>query len=105
MVTSYSFLWKKFQNNAIFRRADTNKWYAAILTVKKKKLGIDSDGEIEIIDLRGKPIDIIQIVDGKKYLPGYHMNKNNWFTICFDGSVSTKEICNLIDESYVLANK
>ncbi|AEE15653.1 hypothetical protein [Treponema brennaborense] len=44
------FLWKKFDDNAVWRRKDTNKWYAAVLTVQKKKLGLDSDELAEILD-------------------------------------------------------
>ncbi len=99
------YLWPKFPKNAVFRRKDNAKWYAAILTVTKDKLGIRSDEEVEILDLRGKPSDIEQLVDGKNYFPGWHMNKKHWFTICLDGSVSLNEVFQKIDESYLLAKK
>lgn len=99
------FLWKKFDDNAVVRRKDNKKWYAALLTVSRRKLSIDSDEIIEILDLRMKPEDIEIIVDKKKYFPGYHMNKKHWITICLDGTLSIEEICNKIDESYKLALK
>ena len=99
------FLWKRFSGNAIFRRRDNEKWYAALLTVQKRKLGFDEDGAMEIIDLRGKPEDVSTRMDGKRYFPGYHMNKKHWFTICLDGSVPSEEIFRRIDESFVLALK
>ena len=99
------FLWPRFPQNAIFRRQDNAKWYAAVLTVAKNKLGLPSDEMTEIIDLRGKTADIEQLVDGIKYFPGWHMNKKHWFTICLDGSVPVEEICRRIDESYLLARK
>jgi predicted DNA-binding protein (MmcQ/YjbR family) len=34
--------------------------------------------------------------------PGYHMNKMHWNTITVDGSISDKELCELIDLSYDL---
>jgi predicted DNA-binding protein (MmcQ/YjbR family) len=37
--------------------------------------------------------------------PGYHMNKRLWNTITVDGSISTKIIKALIDESYSLVVK
>lgn len=97
------FLWKRFPDNAIFRRQDNAKWYAALLTVQKGKLGLDEAGPIEILDLRGTPEDIEALVDGKKYFPGYHMNKKHWFTICLNGTVPIKEIFCCIDESFALA--
>lgn len=99
------YLWPKFPKNAVFRRRDNGKWYAAILTVTKDKLGLPSDEMVEIIDLRGKTSEIERLVDGKNYFPGWHMNKKHWFTICLDGSVSAEEICCRIDESYLLAEK
>lgn len=99
------FLWPKFPNNAIWRRKDSGKWYAALLVVSKKKLGIDSDDIVEIIDLRMDPEMLTFLVDNKKYYPGYHMNKRHWCTIILDGSVPLEEIYTRIDESFVLARK
>ena len=99
------YLWKKFPDNVVVRRKDNKKWYAAILTVSRRKLGFDSDEMVEILDLRMTPEDIEKMVDGVKFLPGYHMNKKHWITICFDGTVSLEEICSRIDESYKLADK
>ncbi len=97
------FLWEKFPNNAIFRRQDSDKWYAALLILQKHKLGLKEDGIVEIIDLRIKPEDLDNLIDNKKYFPGYHMNKKYWFTICLDGSVPIEEIFAYIDKSYMLA--
>jgi predicted DNA-binding protein (MmcQ/YjbR family) len=99
------FLWKRFPNNAVFRRQDNAKWYAALLVVPKKKLGLNEEGVIDIIDLRIKPENIDALLDEKSYFPGYHMNKKYWFTICLDGSVPMEEIFCRIDESFALAVK
>lgn len=53
----------------------TAKWYAALLALPAKKLGLNDDGIIESIDLRIAPEAIAALVDGKRYFPGYHMNK------------------------------
>lgn len=102
---SAEYLWEKFPSNAILRRCDNNKWYAAILTVKAEKLGLTDDCMLEVIDLRGKPEFVARVPDGEKFFPGYHMNKKHWFTVLLDGSVPDDEICRLLDESYVLAAK
>ena len=99
------FLWKKFPENAVWRRKDTGKWYGALLTVSKQKLGLQSDELAEIIDLRILPDELESLLDGAAYLPGYHMNKKNWYTMILDGSVATDEICRRIDSSYKLAVK
>lgn len=99
------FLWEKFSNNAIWRRKDTGKWYGALLTVSKRKLGFESDEIVEIIDLRVQPDELDSLIDNKVYFPGYHMNKKRWCTIILDYSVSSEEIFNRLSQSYSLAVK
>lgn len=97
------FLWKKFSDNAVWRRKDNAKWYGAILTVSKHKLGIDSEEVVEIIDLRIQPEKMEALLLDERYYPGWHMNKKRWYTIILDDSVATEEICERIDASYHLA--
>ena len=99
------YLWQKFPDNAVVRRKDNQKWYAAILTVSRRKLGFDSDERIEILDLRLNPDEMEGTVDGIRYFPGYHMNKKHWITVCLDGTVPNEEIFERIDDSYGLAKK
>lgn len=99
------YLWEKFPNNAVWRRKDNKKWYGALLTVSKRKLGIKSDEIVEIIDLRAEPESIDKLVDNERFYPGWHMNKKNWYTMILDDSVQLDEIYFRIDESYRLALK
>lgn len=99
------YLWEKFPDVAVVRRKDNRKWYAVIFTVSRRRLGFDSEERVEIIDLRMPPEEIEKQVDGVGILPGYHMNKKHWVTVCLDGEVSFDEICRKIDESYRLAKK
>jgi len=97
------FLWEKSPKNAVVRRKSSKKWYAVILTVSKRKLNLDSDEIIEVINLHNRVEEIEKLIDNKKYFPAYHMNKKHWCTICLDGTVELKEIYKLIDISYELA--
>ena len=72
-------------------------------TVSKRKLGIESDDIVEIIDLRYQKEQIVEIIDNKNIFPGYHMNKKSWITIKLDNSVDTKQIYKLIDNSYKIS--
>ena len=38
-------------------------------------------------------------------LPGYHMNKKHWNTVCLDGSIPSGELQRMIDHSYALVVK
>lgn len=97
------FLWDKFPTDAVLRNKINSKWYAAVLTINENKLVANTDNLITIIDLRCHKEKINEIVDNNKIFKGYHMNKNNWITIKLDGSMPTKEICNMIDESYKIS--
>lgn len=99
------YLWQKFPDNAVWRRKDTKKWYGALLSTTTDKLGVLPACRAEIIDLRIQPERMNGLVDGIRYFPGWHMNKKHWYTIILDGSVSTDEIQQRIDESYRLAVK
>lgn len=48
------FLWEKFPGNAVLRRKDSGKWYAALLTVKRCKLGLEGEEEIPVLDVRAE---------------------------------------------------
>lgn len=99
------YLWEKFPDNAVLRRQDTKKWYAAILTVPYKKFGIDREGSVEVIDMRMEPEELEKTVDGKIYFRGWHMNKKHWISMLLDGSAPYEEIIRRLNESYALATK
>ena len=99
------FLWKKFPDNAVWRRKDSKKWYGGIFTVSRKKLGLESDESAEIVDLRIRPDLMPELMQKQNYYPGWHMNKKSWYTIILDDSVPDEEICERISESYILAKK
>lgn len=97
------FLWEKFDDNAIWRNKQNNKWYGILLIIPENKLGLKSDKKVEIIDLRYQKEKIENIVDNKNVFQGYHMNKKSWITIKLDNSLDTKAIYDLIDNSYNLS--
>jgi len=97
------FLWEKSPKTAVVRRKYSKKWYAVILTLSKRKLNLDSDEAVEIINLHNSREEIEKLIDNKRYFPAYHMNKKHWCTICLDGTVELEKIYRLIDISYELA--
>lgn len=97
------FLWAKTPNNSVFRHKNNSKWFAAILQdMEKEKLDLKETGNVDILDLKCEPNMIGSLLDGKHYLPGYHMNKQHWITIVLDDFVSLQQIFQLIDLSYEL---
>lgn len=99
------FLWPKSPQNAVWRRKDSQKWYGAILTTAGNKVGLETSGTVEIVDLRMKKEQAEEVLARKNYYPGWHMNKKSWYTIVLDESVPDEELRRRIQESYELAKK
>lgn len=93
--------WGKHEDNAVFRHSDNKKWFALIMSVGKKKLGLSGEGCVDVINLK---IDdrmfkeLLTREDG--IFPAYHMNKEHWITALLDGTVAEEKLCGLIDVSF-----
>lgn len=97
------FLWEKYDDCAIFRNKQNEKWYAILMTISEGKIKDGSKKIVEIIDLKCDKERTSAIVDNKLFFPGYHMNKKSWITVILDDSVPTEDIFELIDDSYKLS--
>lgn len=100
------FLWAKTPGNAVFRHIRNRKWFAALLQdIPRKTLGLAGAEPVNILDLKCDPLLKGSLLDGSRYLPGYHMNKEHWITLLLDGSLPLSEIYSLIDMSYGITGK
>lgn len=97
------FLWAKSPNNAAIRHEQSKKWFAALLLdMPRKTVGLRGDGCVDILNVKCDPRVIGSLIDGEKYLRGYHMNKEHWLSIVLDGSAPLADICALVYMSYEL---
>ncbi|MDO5516568.1 MAG: MmcQ/YjbR family DNA-binding protein [Clostridium sp.] len=94
------FPWSRTPKNAVLRHKDNSKWFALIIDVQKKKLGLEGEDKVDIINVKCDPMLIGSLRTSEGYMPAYHMNKENWISIMLDGTVEKDEICKLIDLSY-----
>ena len=95
-------LWARWPEYAVLRHSDNRKWYAVVMRVSKKRLGLGGDGDIDIIDVKCDPMDVCFFSRQSGFLPGYHMNKRSWLTILLDSSAPDEQILDFIDASYDL---
>ena len=72
------------------------------MVVEKKILGLEEDGNIDILDVKCDPDLFGMIIQTYGFLPGYHMNKQRWITILLDDSVSEAKTLDFLDMSYDL---
>lgn len=96
------FLWERSPDNAALRHRGTKKWFGALLNIPRRKLGLDQEGNVDILDLKCWPELGGSLRDGKRIFPGYHMNKEHWITLLLDGTLPVEEITPLIDLSWQL---
>lgn len=98
--SNLEFLWERFPKDAIYRNKTNNKWFALLVALDKSKIGLEGEGEIEIVVI--KHDDASSVIDGDVILEGYHMNKKNWITVPLDDRISDEELFKLVENSYNL---
>ena len=98
--TEPEYPWKDL--NAVLRRADNDKWYGVILSVAGRKLGLEDDNTIDVINLKSDPMLRGSLRGQKGYFPAYHMNKEKWISVLLGDAGLDEPIKNLLALSYEL---
>lgn len=102
--TTPEYMFLKHPTYAVFRNAKTKKWYGIIMSLEKRKLGINEDGFIDVINLKGNP-EFNSIIRSQKYImAAYHMNKKHWISVLLNHDFPQSELYELIDWSYQLTS-
>ena len=95
------YLWQRFPSYAVFRHEDNRKWYAIIMDVPRKNLGIPGKERVDILNVKpDDPLLADMLVRQEGYFRGYHISRGNWISILLDGTVPIKDIREMIDLSY-----
>ncbi|ACI59477.1 protein of unknown function DUF419 (plasmid) [Rhizobium leguminosarum bv. trifolii WSM2304] len=93
---------EKYHHYAALRHLDDEKWFGLVMNVPRDKLGLDGEGEVDILDVKCQPAKVDDLKKKTGFRPAYHMNKQHWLTVLLDGTVPKQDILNLLDESYDL---
>lgn len=95
-------LWMRYPNYMVFRHSDNQKWFAILMDVPGRKLGLACGEAVDILNVKvSDPLLLDLLVQQEGYLRGYHMNKGSWISILLDGTVPFEEICQRLKESYL----
>lgn len=86
----------------VLRHRDNRKWFAVGMTVPYRRLGLDRDGDVDIVDVKCGPLLMGSFRDRPGVLPGYHMNKEHWVTLLLDGGTADELMKELLDVSFGL---
>ena len=68
-------------DTAVLRHGDNRKWYALVMRVSRRKLGLDCDEVTDVVNLK-LPTELFGsfgVADG--IYPAYHMNKLHWISV------------------------
>ncbi len=76
------------------------KWYAIFMNIPYKTLGVNKQGNIDIVNVKASPKLIEQLIDYDRYFPAYHMNKKYWLTIVLDKETDFEKTTKLLKQSY-----
>ena len=79
--TSPDYPFDKDFETAVFRHADSRKWYALLMRVSRRKFGFDSDEVIDVVNLK-LPTEMFGSFGASDGVyPAYHMNKLHWISV------------------------
>lgn len=98
------FLWQKFPNNAIIRRADNRKWYTLLVKVTADRVGLPGSDILDILTVRANPEMIDAQLKSGAALPAYHMNKQHWLSYRLDDQSTMSDLLTAIENSRQLAH-
>lgn len=94
--------WEKYAEYSVFRHDGNKKWFAVVMNVPKHRIGLDSGGDIDILNVKCGPLLAGSLQGERGFFPAYHMNKANWISAALDGSADDEKILWLLDISYGL---
>ena len=84
----------------VFRHTDNRKWFGIMMKIPYRTLGMNRDGETDIVNIKCDPVLMGSLRGKPGFRPAYHMNKDKWITILLDGSAGREEITALVDMSF-----
>ncbi len=90
-------------DTTVLRHKDSKKWFGIILKAPCDKVGVEGDGETDVINLKCDPALAFGLkAQYRGIVPAYHMNKYHWISVVLDSDVGINEVLNLIDLSFNL---
>lgn len=92
--------WASHPQHKVFRHGSNHKWFALVMNVPRKKLGLPGAGSMDVVNLKCDPALSSALLAQEGCFPAYHMNKVHWITVALDGSAPEETIKALLDMSY-----
>ena len=94
------YLWARYPNYAVFRHPASRKWFAIVMDIPRNRLGLEGDGDVDIMDVKCGPLMVGSLLAQDGFLPAYHMSKSSWISVQLDETVPDEQIYPLLELSY-----
>lgn len=93
-----------YDSAGTFRHADSGKWFALIMNIRRGLLAKNADGTmIDVINLKINPDAESPLKNG--VYPAYHMNHKSWITVTLDDTLSDDAVMGLVETSFRMTGK
>lgn len=103
--TAAEYLWRQYPDWGVLRHRENRKWYAVLMSVSALQLRQSGEEPLDILNVKCDPMEGDYLRQRPGFLPGYHMNHQNWLTILLDGSVPKELVLRLLDASYEMTGE
>ena len=97
--TEGAYLFAKYPSFLVFRHNGKRKWFAVIMDIPRRNLGLSGDGEISVVNLKCDTRLIGSFREEPGIFPGWHMNKAHWLSVALDETVEDEKLKFLVDMS------
>lgn len=94
--------WADDPESVIFRHRLNRKWFALIMRIPQKRLGLSGEEQVDVMNVKCYPELIESLRFSEGFFPAYHMNKTHWITVLLDENADKEKIKTLLDISYEL---
>ena len=95
---------KRYSDAAVFR-CPNQKWFALVMEISYKNLGLASDEKVFTVNLKADPERVAELADKKTIFPAYHMNKKHWITVLLTSATDFELLRSLTEQSRALVMK
>ena len=96
--------WPDTPDYCVFR-CPNEKWFALVMRIKYRQLGLSSDEEVWVVNMKADNSEIPNLIDKKSIFPAWHMNKKHWITVLLTAATDFNKLCELTQKSWELVSK
>lgn len=76
--------WARYPEYRVFRHIGNRKWFALLLRVSRKTLGLPGEGTLDIVNVKCDPLLTGSFRAEPGIYPAYHMNKASWLSVSLE---------------------